>query len=411
MGGWPVYTDEEIDAVTGVLRSGKVNAWTGPDVFAFEAEYCDYTDAAHAIAMANGSVTLDTALRILDIQPGDEVIVTPRSFVASAAVCSWPAAFRCSPTLIRTARTSRRRRLPLSSPRARSASCQCIWQAGPATWTASWLLPAPTNIWVIEDCAQAHGAMIGERHVGTLGDFGSYSFCQDKIISTGGEGGMLLTDNPDLWSRAWSFKDHGKGYATVFEKDHLPGFRWLHDSGPGTNLRMAGPSAAIGRIQLSRLSETRAHRTRNALTLAEILSGSSVLRVPFRLSPSPMPIIALRLRTPGAMADSWSRDRILAEIAEAGLPAFRKLFGNLQRGNVSRPRAGARQTVSRCQAAGRDKSRLPRGYNVGTGADHRSWPKKSFRSLIDRLRCRTNHLQRLPPEATGQRHAEQPDWP
>jgi dTDP-4-amino-4,6-dideoxygalactose transaminase len=323
MGGWPVYTDEEIDAVTGVLRSGKVNAWTGPDVFAFETEYCDYTGAAHAIAMANGSVTLDTALRILDIQPGDEVIVTPRSFVASASCVLLaggipvfadidPDSQNITPETIAPLITSR------------TVGILPVHLAGwPCDMDGILALARAHNIWVIEDCAQAHGAMIGERHVGTLGDFGSYSFCQDKIISTGGEGGMLLTDNPELWSRAWSFKDHGKGYATVFEKDHQPGFRWLHDSGPGTNLRMAGPSAAIGRIQLSRLAETRAHRTRNALTLAEILSGSSALRVP--VPPRSLTHAYYRFYAfvrPEAMADSWSRDRILAEIAEAGLPAF-----------------------------------------------------------------------------------------
>ncbi len=323
MGGWPVYTDEEIDAVTGVLRSGKVNAWTGPDVFAFETEYCDYTGAAHAIAMANGSVTLDTALRILDIQPGDEVIVTPRSFVASASCVLLaggipvfadidPDSQNITPETIAPLITSR------------TVGILPVHLAGwPCDMDGILALARAHNIWVIEDCAQAHGAMIGERHVGTLGDFGSYSFCQDKIISTGGEGGMLLTDNPDIWSRAWSFKDHGKGYATVFEKDHQPGFRWLHDSGPGTNLRMAGPSAAIGRIQLSRLAETRAHRTRNALTLAEILSGSSALRVP--VPPQSLTHAYYRFYAfvrPEAMADSWSRDRILAEIAEAGLPAF-----------------------------------------------------------------------------------------
>ncbi|MEC9469973.1 MAG: DegT/DnrJ/EryC1/StrS aminotransferase family protein [Pseudomonadota bacterium] len=323
MGGWPVYTDEEIDAVTGVLRSGKVNAWTGPDVFVFESEYCDYTGAAHAIAMANGSVTLDTALRILDIQPGDEVIVTPRSFVASASCVLLaggipvfadidPDSQNITPETIAPLITSR------------TVGILPVHLAGwPCDMDGILALARAHNIWVIEDCAQAHGAMIGERHVGTLGDFGSYSFCQDKIISTGGEGGMLLTDNPDLWSRAWSFKDHGKGYATVFEKDHQPGFRWLHDSGPGTNLRMAGPSAAIGRIQLSRLAETRAHRTRNALTLAEILSGSNALRVP--VPPQSLTHAYYRFYAfvrPEAMADSWSRDRILAEIAEAGLPAF-----------------------------------------------------------------------------------------
>lgn len=265
------------------------------------------------------------------------------------------------------------------------------------------------NIWVIEDCAQAHGAMIGERHVGTLGDFGSYSFCQDKIISTGGEGGMLLTDNPELWSRAWSFKDHGKGYATVFEKDHQPGFRWLHDSGPGTNLRMAGPSAAIGRIQLSRLAETRAHRTRNALTLAEILSGSSALRVP--VPPQSLTHAYYRFYAfvrPEAMADSWSRDRILAEIAEAGLPAFSGSCSEIYREALFRDRGlGPDKPLPVASSWARQvslSSWIPRGNRSGSS----SWPKKSLRSLTDRLRCRANHPQRPPPEATSQRHVEQP---
>lgn len=144
MGGWPVYTDEEIDAVTGVLRSGKVNAWTGPDVFAFETEYCDYTGAAHAIAMANGSVTLDTALRILDIQPGDEVIVTPRSFVASASCVLLAGGIPVFADIDPDSQNITPETIAPSSPRARSASCPCIWRAGPATWMASWPLPAPT---------------------------------------------------------------------------------------------------------------------------------------------------------------------------------------------------------------------------------------------------------------------------
>lgn len=339
MGSWPVYTDEEIDAVAGVLRSGKVNAWTGPDVFAFETEYCDYTGAAHAIAMANGSVTLDTALRVLDIQPGDEVIVTPRSFVASASCVLLaggvpvfadidPDSQNITPQTI----------APLITPR--TVGILPVHLAGwPCDMDGILDLARANNLWVIEDCAQAHGAMIGQRHVGTMGDFGSYSFCQDKIISTGGEGGMLLTDNPDLWSQAWSFKDHGKGYATVFEKSHQPGFRWLHDSGPGTNLRMTGPSAAIGRIQLSRLAEMRAHRTRNAMTLAEILSGSSALRVP--LPPPSLTHAYYRLYAfvrPAALADGWSRDRILAEISEAGLPAFSGSCSEVYREAVFRDR-------------------------------------------------------------------------
>ncbi|WP_126975681.1 DegT/DnrJ/EryC1/StrS family aminotransferase [Frigidibacter oleivorans] len=323
MQGWPVYDDEQIEAAARVLRSGRVNAWTGPDVAAFEDDYRAHLGIEHAIAMANGSVTMDTALRVLGLQPGDEVIVTPRSFVASASCVllagGVPVFADIDPDSQNiTAATI----APLIGPRTRGIIP--VHLAGwPCDMPAIMALAAEHGLWVLEDCAQAHGATIGDRPVGTFGTMASFSFCQDKIISTGGEGGMLVTSDRDLWSRAWSFKDHGKSHDLVHASDAPPGFRWLHAEGPGTNLRMTCLQAALGRVQLARLAGWRAARAANAAILAEAFAGCPALRVPM-----PGPGIAhafyrfYAFVRPEALAPGWSRDRILAEIAAAGQPAF-----------------------------------------------------------------------------------------
>src|SRR5665648_235862 len=86
------------------------------------------------------------------------------------------------------------------------------------------------NLKIIEDCAQAHGARYRGKPENCIGDVAAYSFCQDKIMTTGGEGGMLITNSKELWEKAWSYKDHGKSYDAVYNKDHPPGFRWVHES-------------------------------------------------------------------------------------------------------------------------------------------------------------------------------------
>ncbi|WP_133489610.1 DegT/DnrJ/EryC1/StrS family aminotransferase [Aliiroseovarius marinus] len=323
MSNWPVFDEEQIAAVTEVLRSGKVNAWTGPDVWAFEEEFADWFGVPHAIAMANGTVTLDAALHVLGLSDGDEVIVTPRSFIASASSVSLkggvPVFADVDPDSQNiTADTI----APLITPRTKGIIPVHLggW---PCDMAAIMDLARAHDLWVIEDCAQAHGAMIGEQHVGGFGTFGSFSFCQDKIMTTGGEGGMLTTADRDLWSKAWSFKDHGKDYDVVFNTEHPPGFRWLHGAGPGTNLRMTGPSAAIGRVQLKRLADWRAHRTANAGILARALSGLEAIRLPD--VPDDLTHAYYRFYAfvrPEALKNDWSRDRIIAEVSGGGFPIF-----------------------------------------------------------------------------------------
>ncbi|MDJ0993790.1 MAG: DegT/DnrJ/EryC1/StrS family aminotransferase [Dinoroseobacter sp.] len=319
---WPHFDDAQVEAVAALLRSGKVNAWTGSEVRAFEEEYAAALDVSHAIAFANGSVSLNTALAALGLAPGDEVIVTPRSFVASA---SCVLLFGATPVFADID--------PDSGNLTSETIAACITPktkgiipvhlgGWPCDMTGIMEIAAAHELWVVEDCAQAHGAMIDGRPVGTFGDFGSFSFCQDKILTTGGEGGLLVTNDTALWKFAWSYKDHGKDYDRVFATEHPPGFRWLH-AHLGTNLRMTGMSAALGRIQLRRLPEWHSDRARNADILVRAFRDCPVLRTP--LPDADLTHAWYRFYTyvrPERLASGWSRDRIMTEVQAAGFPVF-----------------------------------------------------------------------------------------
>lgn len=319
---WPEFAPDQIEAVVAVLRSGRVNYWTGSEGREFEKEYAVSIGTRHAIALANGTVSLELALAALDIGPGDEVVTTPRTFIASASCAVMRGAIPVFADIDLDSQNITAETIEaVISPRTRAIIV--VHLAGwPCEMDRILDLVSARRISLIEDCAQAHGAEYKGRPVGGFGTFGSFSFCQDKIITTGGEGGMLLTNREDLWSRAWAFKDHGKSYHAVYSKEHGPGFRWLHESF-GTNLRMTEMQAAIGRAQLKLLPEWLKRRRENAAGIAAGLSGVEALRIP-----RPPPHIRHsyykfyvfldleRLRT------GWTRDRVVAEINARGVPCF-----------------------------------------------------------------------------------------
>lgn len=322
MAAWPHFDEEQVEAVAAVLRSGMVNAWTGSDVDDFEQAFAAKFESTHAIALANGSVSLNLALQVLDLQPGDEVIVSPRSFVASA---SCVLLFGAIPVFADVDADTQNITAATIAPliTAKTKGIIPVHLAGwPCDMPEIMTLAHQHNLWVVEDCAQAHGARIQGQQVGSFGDFGSFSFCQDKIMTTGGEGGLLTCQDRSLWTKAWSFKDHGKSYETVHRKDHPAGFRWLHEN-LGTNYRMTGLSAVIGTIQLQRLDDWTQARARNADILFQAIRDLPVLRTPM---PSNATTHAwYRFYTfvrPENLAKGWTRDRILSEISAQGFTAF-----------------------------------------------------------------------------------------
>jgi dTDP-4-amino-4,6-dideoxygalactose transaminase len=319
---WPRFDEDEIQAVTQVLRSGRVNYWTGPEGRAFEAEFAAYHGMPHAVALANGTLALELALRILGVGEGDDVVVTPRSFFASATsiVLSGanPVFAEVEPDGgVITAETV----AAAITPKTRAIIAVHLggW---PCDMPAIMRVANERGIRVIEDCAQAHGATVDGQLVGTFGDVGAFSFCQDKIITTGGEGGMLVMRDPALWSAAWAFKDHGKSWERVHATDHPPGFRWLHE-GFGTNWRLTETQSAIGRIQLRKLEGWRAKRRDLVRRLEEGLRDLSALRVPI---PSPSVGHAYYRQysyvRPERLAAGWDRDRLLAALLAEGIPAL-----------------------------------------------------------------------------------------
>lgn len=322
MGLWPFFDEEQIAAAVSVLSSGKINYWTGGECRAFEHEFAQSCHADYGIALANGTLALELALRILEIGDGDEVVVTPRSFFASA-VC----VLNCGATPIFADIDPESQNITADTIRpvltSRTKAIIPVHLGGwPCDMNPIMALAEERDLWVVEDCAQAHGAAIDGHPIGGHGHLAAFSFCQDKIITTAGEGGMLVTNNREFWKRGWSYKDHGKNYDSVYAKDHPPGFRWLHD-GLGSNWRMTELQAAIGRIQLRRLDEWHARRQRFAAMLSETFA-----KIPaFRVTTPPDTVSHAYYRyyvfvRPEQLTDGWNRDRIMQAVADAGTPCF-----------------------------------------------------------------------------------------
>ena len=276
---WPNYSIEEVAAVQKVLSSNRVNYWTGDECRLFESEFAEWVGARHAVSLANGTVALDLALKALNVGPGDHVIVTPRSFIASVScVLNAGAQPIFADVDLNTGNITAQSIEKVLTPKTKAIIC--VHLAGwPCEMDEIISLADRYQLKVIEDCAQAHGAVYKGRLVGSIGHIGAWSFCQDKIMTTGGEGGMVTTNDESLWKIMWSFKDHGKNFDAVYAKDHSLSFRWLHHS-IGTNWRMMEMQAAIGRIQLKKMAEWTVRRNENAKILLSTLSPLKILRLP-----------------------------------------------------------------------------------------------------------------------------------
>ena len=319
---WPRFEDDELEAVQGVLRSGRVNYWNGSEGREFEREFAAFHGAPYGVAVANGTLALELALMALGVGEGDEVVVTPRTFLASASAIVMRGARpvfaevdresgNITPDTVRAVLT----------PRTRAVIA--VHLAGwPCDMQGLRALADERGLFLVEDCAQAHGATLDGQPVGSFGDAAAFSFCTDKIMSTGGEGGMLLVRDEAAWRRAWSYKDHGKAWDAVYHREHAAGFRWLHESF-GTNWRLTEMQSAIGRAQLRKLPQWLAQRSANARVLLERLSGIPGLRVP--VPPAGVGHAWYKFYAyvePESLADGWDRDAVVAAVQAGGAPCL-----------------------------------------------------------------------------------------
>ena len=319
---WPSFTEEEADAVRAVILSNKVNYWTGQETRSFEKEFAAWSGTEYAVALANGTVALDVALKALGIGPGDEVVVTSRTFLASvSSIVNAGAVPVFADVDLDSQNFTAETITAVLTPRTKVLIC--VHLAGwPCDMDPIMALAAEHDLKVIEDCAQAHGAYYKGRPVGSIGHIAAWSFCQDKIMTTGGEGGMVTTNDRQLWADMWAYKDHGKSWEAVYEREHAPGFRWVHESF-GTNWRMLEVQAVIGRIQLLRMQEWHTARLQNASRIWAQARQLPALRVPV------LPVADVHAAykcyvfvRPQALKTDWSRDRILNEMVARGVPAF-----------------------------------------------------------------------------------------
>jgi dTDP-4-amino-4,6-dideoxygalactose transaminase len=328
---WPFFEQDEIDAAANVLASGRVNYWTGDECKAFEREFAAYVGRRYCIALANGTLALELALVAYGIGPGDEVVVPSKTFIASASCVvvrgATPVIADIDPV---TQGVSAETIAAVLTERTRAIIV--VHLAGiPCDMAPIMRLAKDRGLVVIEDCAQAHGGRYRGDMLGSFGHCSAFSFCQDKIMTTGGEGGLFLTDDKDVWRRAWAYKDHGKSWATVHEAAHPAGFRWLHESF-GTNWRMTEMQAAIGRRQLMKLDDWIERRTRNAALLEAGLKdvpGIITVAMPGWAEPAYYKYYAFV--DPTKLAEGWNRTRIVDAIAAEGVPCFVGSCGEIYR--------------------------------------------------------------------------------
>ncbi|ASJ74611.1 DegT/DnrJ/EryC1/StrS family aminotransferase [Granulosicoccus antarcticus] len=337
---WPLYTQEECDSVVSVLKSNRVNYWTGEKCRRFEEQYAEFAQSKYAISLSNGTVAIELALRALDIGEGDEVIVTPRSYVASVTPVFTVGA---SPIFADIDLNSQNISADTIAEKIsnKTKAIIVVHLAGhPAEMDEIVTLAKKNNIRIIEDCAQAHGAQYKGKPVGKSGDIAAWSFCQDKIITTGGEGGMVTTDNEQYWKSMWAYKDHGKSLDAVMEPRKKENeFRWLHES-VGSNYRMSEMQAAIGIIQLGRMQSWHKKRLDNANAIWSACSETRWLEIP------KVPNYAEHAAYKAyafidfeALPSEWNRSQIIDEfvkrrvpVSSGGCPEIykEKLFENTQ---------------------------------------------------------------------------------
>ncbi len=328
---WPSYSAKEVKKISTILKSGKVNYWTGEECRNFEKEFASYVGTKHAIAVSNGTVAIDLALRALNIGKGDEVIVTSRTFIASVSSIVNSGAKPIFADICKNSQNIDFNNVSKLINR-KTKAIMCVHLAGwPCDMDEIMYIAKKNNLYVIEDCAQAHGARYKGKSVGSIADIGCWSFCQDKIMSTAGEGGIVTTNNKKLLEKMWSFKDHGKSFNAVYKKQKKPGFKWVHNSF-GTNWRMTEIQGAIGREQLKKIEKWNKKRNNyqdNIWSFSKKING---IRVPeFKCASCNIcnekgcrhaAYKCYLFIDPTSLKKGWTRDKIIEEINNRNVPCY-----------------------------------------------------------------------------------------
>lgn len=251
--GWPNFNDEAINAVVGVLKSGKVNYWTGPKGMEFEKKFAQWQGSKFAISVGTGTAALHVSLTSLGIGPGDEVIVPSYTFIATSfSVVQAGAVPRFADVNLNDHCISVESAEKLVNERTRAIIPVHLY-GNVCDMDKIMDFAKKYNLYVIEDNAEAFGGEYKGKKTGTMGHMACCSFCQNKTFTTGGEGGMVTTDDEDVAWTARSFRDHGydvKERLNLLEMEQkLP---YIHNM-VGWNYRMTEMQSAIGLEELRRI--------------------------------------------------------------------------------------------------------------------------------------------------------------
>ena len=320
---WPCFSDEEAEIAKNIILSNKVNYWTGDQCRKFESEFATFSDVKYAVAVANGTVALDLAFKALEIKKDDEIIVTSRTYLASVSSIVNSGAKPIFVDICKNSQNMTPKNIE-SAITKKTKAILCVHLGGwPCDMNEIIKIARKSQLFIVEDCAQAHGAKYKGKSVGSFGDIGCWSFCQDKIMTTGGEGGMVTTNSKKLWNRMWSYKDHGKSYQAVYKKKHPPGFRWVHESF-GTNWRMTEIQGAIGRIQLKKMNSWTKIRNKYQEMIWSAAKDMPGIRVPqFRCNTSVHAAYKCYLFIEkDKLKKDWNQEKIITELSKIGVPCY-----------------------------------------------------------------------------------------
>ena len=277
---WPNYDSKIINKIINILKSGRTNYLIGKEGSKFEKNFSKFYNIKYTNVVANASLGLELSLLSLNLKKGDEVIVTPRSYHSSVSSIIRAGLTPIFADIDRYSMNICPKSIEKNiSKKTKAIICVHLYGM-PCDMKKINKLCTKFKLKVIEDCSQAHGTKISKKYVGSFGDISVFSFCQDKIISTGGEGGMIATNNKKLHNKIWSLKEIGKNKTKYHKVDNSSNnFPYLHDS-IGTNARITEIQSCIGNYQLNKLKNYIRRRNLNAMIYYEKLKKCKYLIIP-----------------------------------------------------------------------------------------------------------------------------------